>query len=528
MDTQQRQLIKKYVDLVVGKWWLVAGCVLVATTIGLFYYTSLPKMYQSTALLSYEQQQINPTARMDPEQGRSRLREALATLQELVTSRTNLEKVITQFSLYEGARQRLPIEDVIVAMRKNIDIKPAAQGEIFSVTFQGLDPEKVGKVTNALASLFIEENLKYREERATETSKYTESELAMSKKVLDAKEEVMRDYRMKNFNEMPEQRQNNFSQLQALVEQNQGIQDSIQELERTKVLAQEQIGMHQRMASMRMSSEAPAGGAAVSRQPETDAERLVRLRGYLNGLLLKYTENHPEVLRTKQLIDQLEKKGGTGQATPGRAAGSVPSRESLAASMEIQRLQIQLKEIDVNIKQLREEQTAIPAQIAKYQRWIEAAPVREAEWNALTRDYTELRRHYDQLVAQNLQAQSAENLERNQKGSKFKIVDSARLPVKPFSPNFLKILLIALAAGLALGVGPIFVLDFIDTSFKDVGELEEYIGVSVICAIPFIEKEAEIRKENFKSRVSVAVVSVYGTILVAAIVIMWIKGMIIV
>ena len=81
-------------------------------------------MYQSTALLSYEQQQINPTARMDPEQGRVRLREALATLQELVTSRTSLEKVITQFSLYEEARKRLPIEDVIIAMRKDIDIKP--------------------------------------------------------------------------------------------------------------------------------------------------------------------------------------------------------------------------------------------------------------------------------------------------------------------------------------------------------------------------------------------------------------------
>ena len=79
-----------------------------------------------------------------------------------------------------------------------------------------------------------------------------------------------------------------------------------------------------------------------------------------------------------------------------------------------------------------------------------------------------------------------------------------------------------------MSVGPIFVMDFIDTSFKDVGELEEYIGVPVICAIPFIEKEAEIRKENFKSRIRLAVVSVYGTILVAAIVIMWIKGMIIV
>lgn len=527
MDTQQRKLIKKYSDLIIDKWWLVVSSIFLTVTVGLGYYLFVPKVYQSTALLSYEQQQINPTARMDPEQGRLRLREALATLQELVTSRTSLEKVITQYSLYEEARKHLPIDDVIIEMRKNIDIKPAVQGDIFSVTFRGADPEKVVKVASALASLFIEENLKYREERAAETSKYTESELAMAKKVLDEKEEVMRDYKLKNFNEMADQRQSNLTQLQSLVTQNQGIQESIQRLESTRAILQEQIGMHQRIATMRSSSES-AGGGAVTNRPETSADRLMRLRGYLNGLLIKYTENHPEVQRTKQLIEQLEKQGSRNQGGTVRPSLSATSSSHLTASMEIQRLQIQLKEIDFNIKQLREEQATIPPQIAKYQRWIDAAPIREAEWNALTRDYTELRRNYDQLVSQNLQAQSAENLERNQKGSKFKIVDTARLPVKPFSPNFFKIFLIALAAGVALGVVPLFVLDFIDTSFKDVDEVEEYIGVPVICAIPIIEKETEIKKEKYVSRVRVSVVAMYGTVLLIAIGIMWARGMIVV
>jgi len=139
-----------------------------------------------------------------------------------------------------------------------------------------------------------------------------------------------------------------------------------------------------------------------------------------------------------------------------------------------------------------------------------------------------LRRNYDQLVSQNLQAQSAENLERDQKGSKFKIVDPARLPTKPFSPNFFKIFLIALATGLALGIVSLFVLDFIDTSFKDVDEVEEYIGVPVICAIPIIEKETEIKKEKYVSRIRVSVVAMYGTVLLIAIGIMWAKGMIVV
>lgn len=480
MDIKQRQLIKKFTDIIVAKWWLIAACVLIAVTIGQMYYLRMPKEYQSTAMLSYEPQQINP-ARMDPEQGRIRLRDALATLQELVTSQSSLEKVITQFSLYEQMRERLPIQDVILAMRKNIEIKPAVQGDTFSVSFQGGNPQQVVKVTNALASLFIEENLKYREERASDTSKYTESELALAKKVMDEKEQVMRDYKLKYFNEMPEQRQGNIAQLQSLVDQNQGYQTTIQELERTKAMVQEQVGMQQRLAAMQMAIETP-GGVAGPRLPETNAERLVRLRGYLNGLLTKYTENHPEVIRTKQQIEQLEKQPGTGATAFGRAGGAAGTRASLAATMEAQRLQAQLREIDVNIRQIRDEQAKMPAEISKYQRWIEATPVREAEWNALTRDYTELRRHYDQLVAQNLQAQSAENIERNQKGSKFKIVDPARLPEKPSKPNFLRILLIALAAGLGVSVGSLVLLDFIDTSFKDVGELEEYIGVPVICA----------------------------------------------
>lgn len=526
MDPKQRQLLKKYVDLVIHKWRLISVSLLLGVSIGLGYYFQMPKIYQSATLLSYESRQINP-AKMDPEEGKNRLQESLATLKELVTSRNSLEKVIIQFSLYEEARKNLPIEDVIETMRKDISISPAPKGDIFSVSYQGAEPQKVMKVANGLASLFIEENLKYREERASETSKYTESELGSSKKVLDEKEQQMRDYKLKNFNEMPEQRQSNLVQLQTLIQQNQGLQTSIQELERTKVMAQEQMGMQQRLASLRYSGDAAPNSGG--RQPESDAERLARLQGRLEELQSKYTEMHPEIRRTKQLIAQLEGKISQGHgATPQKTAPSSAGRAAIAASLENQRLQTQLKQIDMNISQLRTAQTAIPEQIAKYQRWIEAAPIREAEWNGLTRDYSELRRHYDQLVAQNLQAQSAETLERNQKGSKFKIVDSARLPEKPFKPNFLKILMIAVAGSLALSLGAILVGDFVDTSFKDAGDLEDYLGVPVICAVPFIEKSLETRKDALVFRISVAAISLYGVGLLAAIAYLWNKGLIIV
>ncbi|MCL1981112.1 MAG: Wzz/FepE/Etk N-terminal domain-containing protein [Proteobacteria bacterium] len=515
MNNQQRQLIKKYVDLVLARWRFITSCLLLGITIGLGYYNFVPKIYQGTALLSYEQQQINP-GKMDPEQGRSRLQESLATLRELVTSRNNLEKIILQLSLYEEARKKLPMEDVIEMMRTNITIQPSGKGDIFSVSFQGGNPEKVTKVANGLASLFIEENMKYREERATETSKYTQSELASAKKVLDEKEQMMRDYKLKYFNEMPEQRQSNLSQLQALMRQNQDTQNSIQELERTRVMVQEQSNMQRSLASLASSDPARSG----QRQPEGDGDRLLRLQAYLEELQAKYTDNHPEVRRVKQLIQQLEAK---------RAKSGAGSRQGAsAAGLADSRVQAQLKQLDFNIEQLREAQAKIPPQIVQYQQWIEAVPTREAEWASFTRDYSELRRHYDQLVAQNLQAQSVENLERSQKGSKFKIVDSARVPEKPFKPNFMKIFLAAVAAGLGLSLGFVLLADFTDTSFKNVGELEEYIGLPVICSIPFIDKEAEIRRDKIIFRISLGLISGYATVLLAVIVFMWTKGMIIV
>lgn len=525
MDIKQRQLLKKYVDLLIHRWRLISICLLLGVTVGLGYYVYVPKTYQSTALLSYESQQISP-GKMDPEQGRLRLQDSLATLRELVTSRNSLEKVIQQFSLYEEARKKLPIEDVIETMRKNIDIKPQAKGDIFSVAFQGGDPQKVVRVTNGLAALFIEENLKYREERATETSQYTEKELALSKKVLDEKEQQMRDYKLKYYNEMPDQRQSNLTQLQTLIKQNQETQNAILELERTKVMAQEQARMQQQLAAL--SSTPNTASNALPPHAETDAERLQRLKSYLNQLQGKYTEKHPEVWRTKQMIAQLEAKGVTaGSPTaPGKVDGA--SRGAVAASLESQRLQTQVKQIDGNIEQLRQVQSALPTQIAQYQRWIDAAPVREAEWNSLTRDYSELRRHYDQLVANNLQAQSVENLERNQRGSKFKIVDSARVADKPFKPNFLKILLVAVAGSLGVSVGAVLMLDFVDTSFKDVGELEDYIGVPVVCAIPFVEKDSETRRERLLFLISLTLIGVYALSLMIALGLMWYKGMIIV
>ena len=535
MENQQRQQIKKYVDLLILNWKQIIACLLVAMTLGLVMYMRMPKVYECIALLSYERQQINP-ARMAPERDDQKLRDTISTLSDVVLSRNNLEDIITQFDLNPELRQNLPIEDVIEIMRAHIQITPSTRGDTFSVTFEGGDQGKVLKVTNGLAAKFIEENLKYREIRATETSRYTQDELNLAKTVLDKKEQIMRDYKLKYYNEMPEQRESNLSRLNSLHEQNQGVQDSIQDLERTRVMVQEQINLRKRLART-MGSSGTIGSAQTSasraEQVVTPWQRLQQLRSHLGALQAKYTDRHPEIRRTKQLIAKTEADLARNYPASGaKSSGDVPSTWQAQPTRQIEdpeigQLKIQIKEITLNIKKLQSDQKTIRAEIPQYEKWISAAPVREAEWTALTRDYDELRRHYDFLVAQNLQASSVEHLERKQKGSKFKIIDPARFPDKPYKPNFLKLMVLAVAAGLGVGIGLVFVKDFIDTSFKDASDLENYLEIPVVSSIPYLARHEEIGKNRKKIVFWSAGFLLYTGLLLAALVYFWLKGRII-
>ncbi|MBC2714553.1 MAG: hypothetical protein HF978_04515 [Desulfobacteraceae bacterium] len=490
MNTQQSQLdiLNKYMNLFVSRYKLIVVCLLLAVSAAYPFYLKIPKTYQSSASIIYQEQNINPS-RLSPNEG-MQIREMVNTVTQQVLSRINLENIIKEFDLYADMQKSLPIEDIIERLRKK-DIEVTVQrerGNVFSVSFMGKDPQTVMKVTNELAAKFIEENLRVREERAKETATYIQDELRMSKETLHKKESQMRDYKLKFYNEMPEQRASNMNRLNALQEQFQAVQSNIQNREQTRLLVSEQLEIRKNIMN------ATAGSAAYV--PETDRggpwDDLEIARNTRQELLSRYTNEHPSVKRIEKQIRQLEselenlKASGTSNAIDG--AATFDSR--------IQELALQLKEIDLDLKTLRKESKNILNQVKIYQKWIEAAPIREAEWSALTRDYDELKRYHDTLLAQSLAAEAAESLERRQKGSQFKIIDPAYLPITPLKGPFWKIFLASIIIGFATGAGLILGLDFMDTSFKDKEEIEAFLQLPVTCALPLLVTETEKKRKK--------------------------------
>lgn len=535
MDPAQRQLLNKYVDLFYRRKVLLLVMLLVSLPAGLGVYLLTPKVYQASSLLSYEQQLISP-GKMSADQN-SRIRDIVSTLTQIVTSRTSLEKLIVELDLYPDARQNLPMEDVIDLMRKDILIEPSQKGDTFKVTFNHKDRHKVVKATNGLAAKFIEENLKYREERAAETSSFTSNELERAKTAMDSKENAMRDYKLKYFNELPEQRESNVARLIALQKQDQERQISIQELERTAVLIQDQITNRRKVleAAVDIKSETDASGVPqVSEIPQSSEARLAKARLVLEQLLSRYTEKHPEVKRVRSIIAKLEEEVGTAPQGPAaansgggegdRGGEGAASSDPTAVDTVTLQLETQKKNILLNIEAIKEEKERQKKVIAQYEEWVAAAPVREAEWAALTREYSQLKRHYDYLVAQDLEAKSMLNLEKRQKGSQFKIEDPARLPEKPVQPNFKKILGIALAAGLGMGFGIALVLDFFDGTLRDPEMIEASLGVTLLTTIPKLEIDSEAKRRKRRTLLlTVLLVLAIGAV-TALFVVVWMNG----
>jgi polysaccharide chain length determinant protein (PEP-CTERM system associated) len=537
MDLKQRQLASKYIDLFYRRKLLIITLLLLSIPIGLGNYLITPKVYQATCLLSYEQQKISPN-KMSPDVV-SRIRDIVSSLTQIVTSRTSLEKLIIDLNLYPELRKKKPMEDIVEAMRRDIKIEPSKQGDIFQITFNHPVPEKVVKATNALASKFIEENLKYREEKAIETSSYTSDELQMAKETMDRKENAMAEYKLKHYNEMPEQRDANVGRLIALQKQYQDKQTSIQELQRTGVLIQDQITNRKKVleaVSVDKVDTDEAGRSVTQTKPLSNEAQLSKARLILEHLLTRYTEKHPEVRRTREIIAKLEIEVAKDNASNGNSSKVVSNYESRKGSesgrMEVDaivlQLEAQLRGVLLNIETIKAEKEQEKKVISEYEQWLAATPHREAEWSALTREYGQLKRHYDYLVSQDLEAKSMLNLEKRQKGSQFKIEDPARHPEKPIKPDFLKTMGIAVAVGLGIGMSIVLVFDFFDSTFRDPEALESALGIPLLATVPFIATEKEQKRRKWRIFFQVVFFTA-GVILVAALVIItWMKGYIVI
>lgn len=476
-----------YLTLISRRRWFIIVPFCLAMMVGMVVAVKLPKMYEATTLILVQPQRV-PEKVVSPVID-SDIGNRISTLSAQIMSRSNLERVIAQYNLFSGpGYENMLMEDQLASLRKRIKVemgrtsRARRDSDSFSIIFRDVDPQTTMRVANGLATFFIDENIKSRQGTAVGTSEFLEAELESARKRLEEQEQLLKKFREKNMGELPEQLDTNLRVLDSLKAQLSQKENSLRSARVSLAALESEMSIRQGAIAAMRPPPAPAPGG----RENEDQMSLDQLKDKLSGLRAAYTDQHPDVVRLKARIDRLEKEPGATRPTVDREPeGSEAPGQYASAQLSAEAVR-QKTVLLGGIRALEIEITRISQEMRDIQRRIETAPRREQELLTIKRDYDNIKESYNSLSNRKLEADIAVNMEKKQKGEQFQIIDTARLPQKPVSPDMPNLFLIAVLAGLGLGGGLVFLLESMDTSVRRLDKLEEEIGLPVLAMVPRI------------------------------------------
>ncbi|HEV2843265.1 MAG TPA: Wzz/FepE/Etk N-terminal domain-containing protein [Thermoanaerobaculia bacterium] len=461
-------------------WFLVP--LLLGVAAGVAALKVLPPTYRAETKVLVEPQRV-PTDYVKPTVTVS-MQDRLRTIEPLIKNRDNLERIVREIGLYPELRGTVPMD--LLGERASRDLLVEPRGDTFHISFKNSDPVKAARTANRVADLFIQSNLDIRENQAQGTSKFLESELAATKRRLEQQEARIAAFKSVHMGNLPEQRDTNLRSVEQLQTKLEINMDAMDKAETRRLLLQTQLAELRREAEQRRA--APARSILTESAPGQPS-RLELLRAELIQLRARYTDRHPDVIRTQAEVEQLEKLES---ARPSRPA-TVEVTEAEPEPVRIDpTLKAELASVDMELRSLRAERGRILADISQTQGRLENVPRVEQDLLSLTRDYDNIRNSYESLLDKRLNARLYENLEKSQQGERFTIIERAVPPRLPYEPKPLLVIGLGLVAGGALGLLAALLRDRTDPTYSDIQSFQDaFPGVPVLATIPVFKAARE-------------------------------------
>ncbi len=499
-STQQTRVDPGQVIEIIFRYrWLIICSLTVSLTMGLIRALTAERIYQASTMILIQPQEVPADyVRSVVSAG---IEERISTISQQIMSRTNLEKIINQFGLYKS-REGMYLEDKIENLRNriNINITRSRRGqdsETFAIQYKGSKPDRVMQITNTLASYFMDVNIQIREIQAVGTSKFLDEELEKIKKTLELKEKRLAKYRSQHVGGLPSELESNLRTLDRLQTQLTDNQAALRVAKNTEVALKQQIIRQKELVIQSMNlpiSHTSAGSDnTTARQGHiTNRNELTRLKGELASMLLKYTEEHPDVIKLKNTIKKLENKNKNSNRT------SISEEEQLyRTDPEIIDLEMQHRQIVNSIAGINADIRAIKSRMQSYEKLVEQTPKREQELQKLLRDYASIQNIYTSVLDRRLEAALSVNMEKKQKGEQFRVLDYAVRPEKPIFPVVRNIFFISFGIGCAFPAGLIYLFFVLDNRIRKKEEIEIIFDLPVLVEIPAIKKSENRLVEIF-------------------------------
>ncbi|AMY12995.1 tyrosine kinase [Luteitalea pratensis] len=496
-----RQLSPDAILKALLRWrWLVIVPLLVGVLGGLITSRQLPSVYRSQTLIQIVPQRV-PEAYVSATVT-ERIEDRLRAISQQVLSRTQLERLIVDLNLFPEDRRKYPMEDVVQRMQGRVTITPVievsrrgdAGAESFRVSFDYEDATTAQKVVERLASFFIDTNARERGTQAEQTSAFLEAQMGDARTRLEAQEQKLKTFRERNAGRLPTQMQTNMQAIQSAQLNLQATVESLARDRDRKLILQRLLAEASQEEEPSTTTD-PASGLPKNASPE---QRLDAARRALSQMELRLSPKHPDVIRTRRLIEDLERQVDAEALqrplSPDAVAPRVANSEDTRRRDKLREQGAEIESLDRQIAFKTEAERRLRAEIAGYQARLESVPGVESEWVALTRDYDTLQTSYRELLSKSENSRLAASLEQRQIGEQFRILDPPNLPQRPSSPNRPRINLMGAAAGLGVGCALVGLAFLRDSTMRTEAELVGSVDLPVLALLPYVTTEQDVRR----------------------------------
>jgi succinoglycan biosynthesis transport protein ExoP len=521
--------------------------------VGLFILVTViaylwPPTYESSSTILIETQQIPEDFVRSTVTGYAD--ERIQSLTQQILSRSKLWEIVQQFHLYPKLQEKLTREEILEKMRDDIrldtisaDIVAPTQGSkkrgvshataaqitiAFSIAYQGRNPDTVQKVDSTLASLYLEQNLKTREAQAKTTTEFLEAESKGLKERIQLLGDKIAAFKKEHEGIQPELQQFNLIQADRLDQDIKQIDNQMRNAEDRRIYLEGQLAT--------VKPDTPIIGSSGERVMDPQS-RLRYLQVMLADLQSKFCDDHPDILKVKREMAELEKLAGQQGGSPslkrqkltqlraelaekqGKYSPDHPDIKKLKT--EIARLEqqpektepvkpvaeaenpayvtltTQIESAKTEVSSLQRQREALKGKLKVFNQRLEETPKLEQEYLDLMRDYTYAADKYKEVTYKILEARISEGMEEHQKGEKFTLIDPASYPEKPVSPKRWLIILAGFIISLGSGLVAVALAEQMDHSLERARDLTSLTGLPVLgTIIRIVTKEDLIRAKR--------------------------------
>ena len=460
------ELLHQVLTALRGMWrrrWVGLTVAWAVAVIGAVVLLRIPDRYSATARVYVDTQTVLKPL-MHGLAIQPNIDEQIAMLARTLIARPNIEKIMRSSDIDVTANTQLERDRLVDDITSRLKFTFAGRENIYSISYQDVDPDRAKRVVQDLLSLFVESGVGNKRRDSESARRFIDEQIRGYEKKLEEAENRVKEFKIKHVG-FTASGQDFYTRMSMASEDVQRQRLELRAAEESRdALKRELVGED---PVLMPDATMPGGGMPLT---EFDV-RIADQKKLLDDLMRRYTDQHPDVVSTKRLIAQLEEQKKQELDARRKSAAENPNKFTPSTNPVFQKIKISLSDAEANIAALRARLSESEARLAQLKAVAGRAPQVEAEMVQLNRDYDVLRKNYEQLVARRESASMAEDVDSLARMADFRIIDPPRISPKAVFPNRLALVPLVLAFALAVGMAASLAVSQILPTFHDPRQL---------------------------------------------------------